>query len=158
MSRTSISRPDIVAFMQRASSALKSNLDPPKDVFSFGEGVGDPHDELLELALSGKKTATTSYPAPSPPHWDVGDLSVILGASGEPRAIMRTLSFHQCLFKDVPVAFALAEGEGPYEEYRQGHFRYYHRRDGNTEFGDDSMVLCETFEVIYSEGVRKSDG
>ena len=150
MSAVSPSRPDVVAFMTEASAALGTPLAAPKDVFNFG-GDDNPRltDELLGLAIAGKKTATTSWPIPDPLYWGVGDLSVILDGQGRPAAVMRTTSFVECRFKDVAEDFALAEAEGDYESYRQGHIRFYGRQKNGHEFNDESMVLCERFEVIY---------
>lgn len=151
MSSVDPSRPDIQAFMAEASQALGTDFPAPKDVFNFGGDDARVTDELLALALQGKKTATTSWPIPNPLHWGVGDLSVILNGKGEPAAIMRTLSFVECKFKDVAEDFALAEAEGDYEAYRQGHIWFYGKQENGHEFGDESMVLCERFEVIYPE-------
>jgi uncharacterized protein YhfF len=151
MSAVDTERPDIVAFMEKASAALGTNLAAPKDIFNFGGGARDNPalvDKLLHLAIAGKKTATTSFPIPEPLHWGVGDLSVILDGRGIPGAIIRTTSFVKCKFKDVAVDFALAEAEGDYEAYRQGHIDFY-RKENGSEITDESMVLCERFEVIY---------
>lgn len=151
MSSVDPNRPDITAFMAQAAKSLGQDLPAPKDIFNFG-GDNNPRvtDELLALAIQGKKTATTSWPIPSPLHWGVGDLSIILNGQGEPAALMRTLSFVECRFKDVAEDFALAEAEGDYEAYRTGHIRFYGQQENGHEFGDESMVLCERFEVIYS--------
>lgn len=151
MSSIDPDRPDIQAFMANASKALNRNLPTPKDIFSFGGDNPRVTDELLALALEGKKTATTSWPIPDPLHWGVGDLSVILNGKGEPAAVMQTLSFVECRFKDVAEDFALAEAEGDYEAYRRGHIWFYGQQEGGHEFGDESMVLCERFVVIYPE-------
>jgi uncharacterized protein YhfF len=142
-------RSDIVAFIAKASQDLATNLQAPKDIFAFGGSNPETTDKLLALAIEGKKTATTSWPIPSPQHWDVGDLSVILNGKGEPAALMRTLSLVQCKFKDVAEDFALAEAEGDYEAYRSGHIKFYRQQKNGHLFGDDSIVLCERFEVIY---------
>jgi uncharacterized protein YhfF len=149
MSAIDPSRPDIVAFMAAASAALGRDLPAPKDVFNFGGSNPALADELLLLAIQGKKTATTSWPVPDPLYWGVGDLSVILDGSGAPRALMRTTSFVQCRFRDVAEDFALAEAEGDYEAYRTGHIDFYRRQENGDAFGEDSVVLCESFEVIY---------
>lgn len=86
---------------------------------------------------------------PNPRHWDVGDLSVIMDGKEEPAAIMKTLSFRECKFKDVEESFGLAEGEGDFEEYRKGHFWQYGQQKEKGEFTDESMVLCERFEIIH---------
>ncbi|KAK9414867.1 putative PUA-like protein [Seiridium unicorne] len=120
MSAVDPSRPDIVTFMAKASKELGKVLPAPKDVFNFGGDNAKATNELLQLVIEGKKTATTSWPIPDPLYWNVGDYSVILDGSGEPQAVMRTISFVKCKFKDVAEAFALAEAEGDYEAYRQG--------------------------------------
>lgn len=79
---------------------------------------------------------------------------MILDGEGSPGAVMRTTSFVECKFKDVAEDFALAEAEGDYEAYRTGHIWFYGQQEGGGEFGDESMVLCERFEVIYPrEGI-----
>lgn len=149
MSATDPSRPDIVAFMAMASAALGVDLPAPKDVFNFGGTNPTLADERLLLAIQGKKTATTSWPVPDPLCWGVGDLSVILDGKGAPAAVMRTKSMVQCKFREVDEEFALAEAEGDYEAYRAGHIEFYRGQQRGDEFGDESIVLCERFEVIY---------
>ncbi len=159
MSAIDPARPDIVAFVARASGDLGRDFPAPKDVFSFGGTSPALADERLLLAIQGIKTATTSWPVPDPLHWGVGDLSVILDGKGKPRALMRTISFVQCRFCDVEEEFALAEAEGDYEAYRIGHIEFYRGQDGGHEFGEESIVLCERFEVIYSvESEGEKDG
>lgn len=150
MSSVDPKRSDIKAFMAEASKALGRDLPDPKDVFHFGGDNARVTDELLALALEGKKTATTSWPIPDPLPWGVGDLSVILDGKREPAALMRTLSFVECKFEDVAEDFGLAEAEGSYEDFRKGHFWFYGQQENGNEFGDESKVLCERFEVIYS--------
>jgi uncharacterized protein YhfF len=149
MSAVDPERPDIVAFMAKASKEIGRHLPAPKDIFGFGGSNAKLTDKLLDLAIRGEKSATTSWPIPNPMHWDVGDLSVILNGKGEPAALMRTLSFVRCKFRDVAEDFALAEAEGDYESYRTGHIWFYGQQENGHEFGDESMVLCERFEVIY---------
>lgn len=142
--------------MSLASQTLGTALPAPKDVFNFG-GPSNPAltDKLLALAIAGEKSATTSYPIPDPLYWGPGDLSVILDGEGKPGAVMRTISFVKCKFKDVAEDFALAEAEGDYESYRQGHIWFYREVEGKPEFGEESMVLCERFEVIYPVKEKK---
>lgn len=137
--------------MAEASNALGRALPAPKDVFNFGGDNPRVTDGLLALALQGKKTATTSWPIPSPLHWDVGDLSVILNSNGEPAAVMQTLSFVECHFKDVAEDFAHAEAGNDYEAHRQGHFWFYRQQENGHEFNGESLVLCERFVVIYPQ-------
>lgn len=152
MSAIDPNRPDIVTFMATASTALSRPLPAPKDVFNFGGKNPALTNKLLALAIQGKKTATTSWPIPDPLYWGPGDLSVILDGDGKPGAVMRTTSFVTCKFKDVAEDFALAETEGDYQAYRTGHIWFYGQQDGGEGFGDESLVLCERFEVIYPKG------
>ncbi|KAK3688894.1 PUA-like domain-containing protein [Podospora appendiculata] len=157
MSAISPTRPDIVAFMVLAATALGvPSLPPPKDIFNFSGDDAALADEKLRLAIQGKKSATTSWPVPDPLYWGPGDLSVILDGQGRPGAVMRTVSFVQCLFRDVEEEFALAEAEGDYKSYHDGHVWFYNevqeaRKPAGERgvFGDESLVLCERFEVIY---------
>ncbi|KAH8678237.1 PUA-like domain-containing protein [Xylariales sp. PMI_506] len=164
MSAVDPERPDVLALMAEAAAALSATGEPalpraPKDVFHFGAPSNPAgSDALLALAIAGEKTATTSWPVPNPLYWGVGDYSVILDGRGKPAAVMRTTSMVRCLFRDVEESFALAEAEGTYEDYREGHLDFYRTQqerkvdDQGKEFGDDSEVLCERFVVVY---VRK---
>jgi uncharacterized protein YhfF len=153
MSSVDPKRPDIVAFLSKASEELGHAIPTPKDVFSFGGANAKLSDELLGLAIQGKKTATTSWPVPDPLYWGPGDYSVVLNGKGGPSAVMRTVSFVQCKFKDVAEDFALAEAEGDYEEYRRGHIWFYGQLENGHEFGDESLVLCERFEIVFPKPI-----
>ncbi|WYZ33879.1 hypothetical protein EsH8_I_000155 [Colletotrichum jinshuiense] len=148
MSEIDPSRPDIVAFMARVSAELATTLASPKDVCAFGDSPAL-KDELLGILLQGNKTSTTSWPIPEALHWGVGDLSVVLDGKGQPAAVIKTTSFVRCKFRDVDEDFALAEGEGDYQAWRNGHIRYFKRNQEGQEFNEDVEVLCERFEVVY---------
>ncbi|KXH62001.1 hypothetical protein CSAL01_01007 [Colletotrichum salicis] len=154
MSEVDPSSAHVVAFMARVSAELNTTLSPPEDVTAFGDNPAL-KDELLGLLLQGKKTSTTNWPIPETLHWSVGDLSVILDGKGEPRAIIKTTSFERCKFRDVREDLALAEGEGTYQEWRDGHIRYFKRSEDSKEFSEDVEVLCEWFEVVYPQVTRK---
>ncbi|KAK3998245.1 PUA-like domain-containing protein [Cladorrhinum sp. PSN332] len=150
-----LSSPALSSFLAQASATLCTTSPIiPKDMFRFGEPSPTTADTLLRFAIAGHKTATTSWPIPSPLYWGVGDYSVILDGDNNPGALMRTTEVKKCKFKDVEDDFALAEGEGTVEEYKQGHREFYERqweRDGRTyeRFGEESEVLCERFEVVF---------
>lgn len=135
--------------MEEASNALGESLPPPKDVFHFGdENRPESGTELLKNALKGLKTGTTTWPIPEPRHWDVGDLSVILNEKGHPVAVMRTLSLVECKLKDVTEEFALSEYEGTWQDYIDGHLRFFQRMERGP-FDENNVVLTERFEIIY---------
>jgi len=104
--------PAILNFMAKVSKELGVSLPAPKDIFSFGDDIARVTKELNELALAGKKTATTSFPVPQPQHWDVGDLSVGLDENKNPCFLMRTTELTVMNFEDVDPSFAADEGEG----------------------------------------------
>ncbi|KAK4135162.1 PUA-like protein [Trichocladium antarcticum] len=158
MSAIDPNRSDIAAFMAMASAALGQPLPPPKDVSSFGDPNTTLADTLLQLAIQRKKTATASWPVPNPLYWGVGDLSVILDGNGAPAAVIRTTSFVQCKFRDIDEDFALAEAEGDYKSYRESHIVFFRRQENGHEFGDDSIMLCERFEVIYPAAAAERSG
>ncbi|KAK1464864.1 hypothetical protein CMEL01_12219 [Colletotrichum melonis] len=154
MSEIDPSSPHIATFMAKVSAELNIPLSPPKDVTAFGDNPAL-KDELLDLLLQGKKTSTTTWPIPEALHWGVDDLSVILDGKGEPKAIIKTTSFERCKFRDVREEFALAEGEGNYQEWRDGHKRYFERSEDSKDFSEDVEVLCEWFEVVYPQTTSK---
>ncbi|KXJ88786.1 PUA-like domain-containing protein [Microdochium bolleyi] len=149
MSTIDPQRPDIVAYMAAASQALGQDLPAPKDVFAFGDDQSALNDSLLQLVLEGKKTGTATYPIPQPLHWGPGDYAVVVDSRSEPRAIIRTISFVQCPFRDVTEEFALSEAEGDYEAWRTGHIRFWKELQGEKDFCEDSVVQCERFELVY---------
>ncbi|HEX9914235.1 MAG TPA: ASCH domain-containing protein [Candidatus Bathyarchaeia archaeon] len=131
-----------------------------KGMFQDAWGFGDTPrltDELLALVLDGKKRTTTTlvkemeaegYPEPKE-----GEYSIILDGSGEPRAVIRTVSVRRARFSDVDEDHAYWEGEDDrtLESYRREHTKYYRRRGEalGFAFSDDMEVILERFELVY---------
>ncbi|KAH7041235.1 PUA-like domain-containing protein [Microdochium trichocladiopsis] len=149
MSSIDPQRPDVVAFMAEASATLNRHLPSPKDVFSFGDDDARLNDSLLALVLDGKKTGTATFPIPEPLHWGPGDYAVVVDSKGRPRAVIRTVSFARCPFKDVTEDFALSEAEGDYDTWRKSHIWFWKDNQGEADFSEESIVLCERFELVY---------
>lgn len=123
----------------------------PPPAFAFGD-TPELADELLELVLAGRKTATSTAVAevgdgPAP---RVGDLWIVLDGRGHPRALLRTTRVTEAAFRDVTPAHAAAEGEGDgsLEHWRAEHERYWRRVLGDDAFSPELGVLCETFQLI----------
>ena len=127
-----------------------------QDAWGFGD---NPRltDELLTLVLEGKKRTTTTlvkemevegYPEPR-----VGEYSVILDGSGNPRAVIRTVSVRRARFSDVDGDHAYWEGEDDrtLESYVREHAKYYRRRGEALGFifSEDMEVILERFELVY---------
>lgn len=122
-----------------------------KEAFQFGEKA----DWLASLVIEGIKTATcSSYPLyeiegealPA-----VGDYQIVLNSQNDPVAIIKSYSIEICPFKEVPVDFALAEGEGKYEDWKQAHISFFTGilDEYNMPFSEDMLVVCDRFEKVY---------
>ncbi|MBO1016108.1 ASCH domain-containing protein [Achromobacter sp. SD115] len=115
--------------------------------FQFGDSP-ELADELLALVLAGTKTATCGAlrdfneqePVPQ-----AGRRDVVLDGLGRPACVIETLSVLIQRFDQVDEAFALAEGEGPYEAWRDAHIAYFGRNGG---YAPDMMLACERFRVV----------
>ena len=115
--------------------------------FQFGDSP-ELADELLALVLAGTKTATCGalrdFNAQEPVP-EAGRRDVVLDGSGRPACVIETLSVLIQRFDQVDDAFALAEGEGPYEAWRDTHIAYFDRNGG---YSPDMMLACERFRVV----------
>lgn len=123
------------------------NLDLPR--FSFGDDA-EQADTLLQLVLTGKKTATcsaaTDYGRNNPiPR--KGDRFIITDSRGKDACIIETTSVFYARFEDVRPDFAQAEGEGDLSlgSWRQIHAAYFARQG---MFSPDMILLCERFKLI----------
>ncbi|MNV38545.1 ASCH domain protein [compost metagenome] len=98
--------------------------------------------------LAGTKTATCGAlhhfndkePVPA-----VGRRDVVLDGLGRPACVIETTSVLIQRFDQVDEAFALAEGEGPYDAWRKAHVAYFERNGG---YAPDMMLVCERFRVV----------
>ena len=133
------------------------NVVPPP-AWAFGDHP-QLADELLALVLAGTKTATASlvveYEDASEQLPRQGDLSILLDGAGDPRALIRTTEVETVPFDQVTAEHAWAEGEDDrtLESWREQHERYWRRTLAGTdhEFDPSVPVVCERFEVLYSE-------
>ncbi|MBU1176005.1 MAG: ASCH domain-containing protein [Alphaproteobacteria bacterium] len=115
--------------------------------FSFGDSP-ELADELLALVLAGRKTATCGalrdFGADEPVP-EVGRRDVVLDGRGEPACVIETTEVTRCRFDDVGEDFALAEGEGDFDDWRNGHIAYFTRNGG---WSGDLMLVCERFRLV----------
>jgi uncharacterized protein YhfF len=116
--------------------------------FAFGDSP-ELADRLLALVLAGTKTATCGaardYGAGKEAMPVVGRRDVVLDGAGRPAAVIETVEVTRHLFRDVPEAFALAEGEGDFRDWRAGHIDYFERNGG---WSEDLELVCERFRLI----------
>ena len=114
--------------------------------FSFGDNPALA-DELLELVLVGKKTATCWAAKEGDKGVEVGKRWIVKDGQGRPRAVLETVELTQRRFEDVDQSFAYDEGEGDrsLEYWRQAHTEYF---TGQGTFSKDMEVYCERFRLV----------
>lgn len=113
---------------------------------------GANNDELVELVLEGKKTATTCLNNIKVPK--VGERSILTFENEKKACIVETKNVIITKFKDVTPKMAYLEGEGDRSlgYYIKTHIDYF--KTINPDFNDDTEVIFEVFEVV--EDLRKT--
>jgi uncharacterized protein YhfF len=96
--------------------------------FAFGDSP-ELADEMLELMLIGKKTATCWAANEGDKGVVVGKRWIVKDGQGRARAILETIELTQRPFGEVGAAFAYDEGEGDrsLEYWREAHTDYFTR-------------------------------
>ena len=116
--------------------------------FAFGDSP-ELADELLNLVLAGRKTATCAalrdFGPQGEPMPQVGRRDVVLDGSGRAACAIETTAVTIRRFVEVDRDFAEAEGEGSFTDWQQGHQAYFDRNGG---FESDMQIVCERFQVI----------
>ena len=124
-----------------------------KDAFQFGEKA----DWLAQLVVDGKKTATCSsfplYELENEPLPKAGQYSIVLNSEDTPVAIIQLESVEVYPLNEVPKDFALAEGEGTYEQWWEAHVNFFTEdlKAYGLTFTPDMLAVCERFKVVYSK-------
>jgi uncharacterized protein YhfF len=116
------------------------------DSFSFGDSPAL-SDELLDLVLAGKKTATCWAASEGLKGAEVGKKWIAKDGQGRPRAVLETVELTQRPFEDVDESFAYDEGEGDRSlaYWRAAHTRYFTRLG---QFSQDMDLYCERFKLV----------
>ena len=113
------------------------------DNWSFGID----NDKLIELVLSGKKTATTSnYDENELPV--IGEESIIHYDNEKDACIVKTIDYKIMKFKDMTEDLASLEGEGDLslDYWRKVHYEFF--KSYNPDFNEDTLVVFERFELV----------
>jgi uncharacterized protein YhfF len=150
---------NIEVYWQKFLSTLP--VDSPYHTKTYSKGgYGDSPelmDELIQLVLIGKKTATCGslweWEAEGKPLPKVGDVWIELDGKGNPVCITETTEVTIRKYNEVDADFARAEGEGDLSlnYWRQAHRNYFSRvlvKLGK-EFSEDMPLICEQFRLIY---------
>lgn len=125
------------------------------DCFYFGYNE-ELADSLLELVLSGRKTATSSsYPAyevAGDRLPEAGDLSIITNWQGEPVCVIENTAVTVIPFNEMTYEICRREGEDEtLESWKNNHriaFTMGSKDEGYT-FTEDMPVVFEDFRVVY---------
>ena len=152
--------PDIRAYWQAFLESLPpGSVHRPDDyqAWSFGNSPRMA-DELGELVLQGKKTATASlvwlFEADIEPYPEVGDYHVILDSLGKPICIIHTTELEVRAFEEVGEEHAYLEGEGDrsLHYWREAHWAFFTDECGKLERVPNMRmpVLCEKFALVYA--------
>ncbi len=114
--------------------------------FAFGDSPALA-DELLELVLGAKKTATCWAASEGDKGVEVGKRWIVKDGQGRPRAILETVEVERRRFEGVDKRFAFDEGEGDRSlaHWRRAHTDYFTRRG---EFQPGMEVYCERFRLV----------
>lgn len=132
--------------MNSTESANKSYF----ECFAFGDSP-EMADELLNLVLTGKKTATVSIVLEDERTPSVGDLSLVLDGRGNPACVIKTVHLETVKFCDLTWDMVKLEGEDEnFEQWKLGNIRYWTRdaaKRGYT-FTAQTPITFERFEVV----------
>ena len=115
--------------------------------FKFGDSR-DLCDRLTALVRAGAKTATcgalrdfdAGEAMPT-----VGRRDAVLDWDGNLVQRVETTEVTIRRFRDVPEDFALAEGEGSFDDWTRGHIDFFTRNGG---FDPDMELVCERFRLV----------
>ena len=102
------------------------------------------NDKLVELVLSGQKTATTSlYSQNDVPIID--EESILIFDNEKKACITKTKKIIVTEFKNIDEELSSLEGEGTFEEWKKAHIEYF--KTIKPDFNEDIKVIFEIFEV-----------
>lgn len=115
-----------------------------KDIERWKFGIDN--NKLVELVLSGNKTATTSLLSESTPK--IGEESIIMYNDNTDACLIKTTNVIVTEFKNITEDLAYLEGEEDrsLEYYRKVHNEFF--KTINPNFNDNTKVVFEIFEVI----------
>ena len=121
---------------------------------------GPGRDRIVAAIRARGKTATSAleqeYTVAGDPLPVVGERGMVIDSRGEPVCVIETTAIEVVALRDVPLAHALAEGEGyaSVAQWRAGHVRFWTSDAMREELGagfavdDDTRVVLERFAVV----------
>lgn len=131
----------------------------PDETYTIDEYGDSPElaDELTQLILEGKKTATcctlSEYEYEKEPLPKVGEKHIVVNGSKEPICIVETTEVSIIPFNRVDSQFAYEEGEDDrsLESWRREHWKYFSRvlPAIGMQPSEEMELVCVRFKVIY---------
>lgn len=121
--------------------------------FQFG---ADPNT-LAQLVVDRTKTLTCSslreYKVENEPLPEVGDVSIVLDESDEPKCIIENTKVYTMKFSEVDEEIAYKEGEGDrtLSYWRKAHLEFFEwlYKEIGYEFNEDEEIVVEEFKLIH---------
>ena len=140
---------------QKFIEEYKQETSQPNITISAWQFGTEP-DELARLVVKGKKTATCSlyklYEIEGEPLPQVGLHQVILDSTDQPVAMIKITEVSLTPMQEVPLDFALVEGEGDgsYKYWWNGHIKFFKSlaEEFDITFDIRDLLVCERFEVV----------
>ena len=103
-------------------------------------------NQLVELVLEGKKTATT-YLYEDDEKYKENDISILTDINGNDVCLIQTKKIIITTFKNITWDLAILEGENnSLDDWRKEHYNFFKKI--NPDFNKDTKVVFEIFEVI----------
>lgn len=103
-------------------------------------------NQLVELVLEGKKTATT-YLYEDDEKYKENDISILTDINGNDVCLIQTKKIIITTFKNITWDLAVLEGENnSLDDWRKEHYNFFKKI--NPDFNKDTKVVFEIFEMI----------
>ena len=103
-------------------------------------------NQLVELVLEGKKTATT-YLYEDDEKYKENDISILTDINGNDVCLIQTKKIIITTFKNITWDLAVLEGENnSLDDWRKEHYNFFKKITAS--FNKDTKVVFEIFEMI----------
>lgn len=147
----------IEKFWNKYLSSADLPMRPCPEVFAFG-GEREQANELLNLVLTGKKTATSSaYPAYELEGEAIpqkGDISILTDFDGRPYCVLENTDVSLIPFGEMTFDICKREGEDDcLESWRKKHIDFFTKdaSESGYIFNEEMIIVFEDFKVIWKD-------
>lgn len=133
---------------------VKEKYELDEDAFVRAYRFADTPNELAQLVVDGVKTASSNtkhfFEQPHRHMPRPGDYNIILNKDFFPVCCIQVLTVETVKYDNVDEAFAIAEGDGSYENWDAIHTRYFEEQLApyNLSFNRQLLLICQSFKLI----------